>query len=77
MTGRTRADMIGERAAETLRRVRKILEEHRDALSAWQESFLCGLEERLDTYGERAFVGAAQLNRLSEIEGRIARDAWR
>lgn len=72
MSHAKREDLIGERHAETLERVQLLLQEHRADLTSWAESFLCGLEEKLETYGERAFVNAAQLNRLSDIEQRVA-----
>lgn len=69
-------DLIGDRAEDTLQRVHVLLEEHRGHLSSWAEDFLCKLEEKLQTWGDRAFVNAAQLNRLSDIEQRVAK-GWR
>lgn len=66
-----RDELIGDRAEETLGRVRVLLEGDRDGMSSWMESFLVGLEEKLETWGTRAFVNAAQLNRLSDIEQRV------
>ncbi|MFO1036417.1 MAG: hypothetical protein U1E45_06205 [Geminicoccaceae bacterium] len=67
--------VIGDVADEALDRVRSLLTVPRGHWPRWTDSFLRGIEDRLERFGPDAAISMTERRRLDELEERARREA--